>query len=47
MQRWRVPLGFACAVVFVLLAKPDKLSLAVGKRFAREPVFAAGIRVMH
>jgi protein-S-isoprenylcysteine O-methyltransferase Ste14 len=25
-----VPLGFACAVVFILLAKPDKLSLAVG-----------------
>src|SRR5437660_8101724 len=30
MQRWRVPLGFACAFVFILLAKPDKLSLAVG-----------------
>ena len=30
MQRWRVPLGFVCAVVFVLLAKPNRLSLAVG-----------------
>ncbi|HST52286.1 MAG TPA: hypothetical protein VLJ61_09790 [Pyrinomonadaceae bacterium] len=30
MQRWRVPLGFACAFVFVLLAKPDARSLAVG-----------------
>jgi protein-S-isoprenylcysteine O-methyltransferase Ste14 len=25
-----VPLGFACAVVFVLLARPNRLSLAVG-----------------
>jgi len=30
VQRWRVPLGFVCAVVFVLLAKPNRLSLAVG-----------------
>lgn len=30
VQRWRVPLGFACAVVFILLARPDRLSLAVG-----------------
>ena len=30
MQRWRVPLGFACAVVFILLARPDRISLAVG-----------------
>ena len=30
MQRWRVPLGFVCAVVFILLAKPTVRSLAVG-----------------
>jgi hypothetical protein len=30
VQRWRVPLGFACAAVFILLAKPDARSLAVG-----------------
>jgi protein-S-isoprenylcysteine O-methyltransferase Ste14 len=30
VQRWRVPLGFACAVVFVLLARPNRISLAVG-----------------
>ena len=30
VQRWRVPLGFVCAVVFILLAKPTVRSLAVG-----------------
>ena len=30
VQRWRVPLGFACAAVFIVLARPDKRSLAVG-----------------
>lgn len=30
VQRWRVPLGFACAAVFIILAKPDARSLAVG-----------------
>ncbi len=30
MQRWRVPLGFACAGVFMVLARPDRRSLAVG-----------------
>jgi protein-S-isoprenylcysteine O-methyltransferase Ste14 len=30
MQRWRVPLGFVCAGLFIVLAKPDRRSLAVG-----------------
>jgi protein-S-isoprenylcysteine O-methyltransferase Ste14 len=30
VQRWRVPLGFACAAVFIILAKPNARSLAVG-----------------
>jgi protein-S-isoprenylcysteine O-methyltransferase Ste14 len=30
VQRWRVPLGFLCAGVFLLLAKPRALTLAVG-----------------
>ena len=30
MQRWRVPLGFVCAAVFIVLARPDRRSLAVG-----------------
>ncbi|HEX7955634.1 MAG TPA: hypothetical protein VF508_01750 [Pyrinomonadaceae bacterium] len=34
VQRWRVPLGFACAAVFVVLARPDRRSLAVGGALA-------------
>jgi len=30
VQRWRVPLGFACAAVFILLAKPAFATLAAG-----------------
>ena len=30
IQRWRVPLGFVCAALFVLLARPTKLTLIVG-----------------
>jgi protein-S-isoprenylcysteine O-methyltransferase Ste14 len=30
VQRWRVPLGFLCAIVFLLLAEPRALTLAVG-----------------
>ncbi|MCA1592288.1 MAG: isoprenylcysteine carboxylmethyltransferase family protein [Acidobacteria bacterium] len=30
MQRWRVPLGFACALVLILLAQPRPLTLAAG-----------------
>jgi protein-S-isoprenylcysteine O-methyltransferase Ste14 len=30
MQRWRVPLGFLAAAVFILLAKPSPLTLAIG-----------------
>jgi protein-S-isoprenylcysteine O-methyltransferase Ste14 len=30
VQRWRVPLGFVCAGLFIILAKPDRRSLAVG-----------------
>ncbi|MDT7542738.1 MAG: hypothetical protein QOE33_2642 [Acidobacteriota bacterium] len=34
MQRWRVPLGFICAGVFLLLAAPRALTLAVGGAIA-------------
>ena len=30
MQRWRVPLGFLCAALFLLLARPRPLTLLVG-----------------
>ncbi|MFS8084790.1 MAG: methyltransferase family protein [Acidobacteriota bacterium] len=30
MQRWRVPLGFACAALFFLVARPRPLTLIVG-----------------
>jgi protein-S-isoprenylcysteine O-methyltransferase Ste14 len=30
MQRWRVPLGFVCAALFILLAEPRPLTLAIG-----------------
>lgn len=30
VQRWRVPLGFLCAAVFVVLAAPSAKTLAVG-----------------
>lgn len=30
IQRWRVPLGFACAGIFMFLAKPRPATLAVG-----------------
>ena len=30
IQRWRVPLGFVCAALFILLAKPTPLTLTAG-----------------
>ncbi len=30
IQRWRVPLGFLCAALFILLARPRPLTLAAG-----------------
>ncbi len=30
IQRWRVPLGFACAALFVVLARPTRATLIVG-----------------
>ena len=30
MQRWRVPLGFLCGVLFILLARPRPSTLAIG-----------------
>lgn len=30
IQRWRVPLGFLCAAVFLLLAKPTRTALIAG-----------------
>lgn len=30
MQRWRVPFGFACAVLFLVLGRPRPLTLLIG-----------------
>src|ERR1044072_4025438 len=30
IQRWRVPLGFLCAAVFLILAKPTRTALLAG-----------------
>lgn len=30
MQRWRVPLGFACAALFFVFARPQTMTLIVG-----------------
>lgn len=30
VQRWRVPLGFACGALFIIFARPRPLSLAIG-----------------
>jgi protein-S-isoprenylcysteine O-methyltransferase Ste14 len=30
VQRWRVPLGFVCGAVFLILARPRPLTLAIG-----------------
>jgi protein-S-isoprenylcysteine O-methyltransferase Ste14 len=30
IQRWRVPLGFLCAIVFFILAKPTPMALTIG-----------------
>ena len=30
IQRWRVPLGFLCAALFILFARPRPLTLALG-----------------
>jgi protein-S-isoprenylcysteine O-methyltransferase Ste14 len=34
MQRWRVPLGFVCAAIFLLLSRPRPLTLAIGAAIA-------------
>jgi protein-S-isoprenylcysteine O-methyltransferase Ste14 len=34
IQRWRVPLGFFCAAIFLLLARPRPITLAVGGAIA-------------
>jgi protein-S-isoprenylcysteine O-methyltransferase Ste14 len=34
MQRWRVPLGFACAVIFLYFATPSVTTLTVGAAVA-------------
>ena len=34
MQRWRVPLGFACAALFLFFARPSNWSLAIGAAVA-------------
>src|SRR5580765_5351781 len=41
MQRWRVPLGFACAALFLLLAQPRAWTLASGGAVA---VFGLALR---
>src|SRR5258706_9323513 len=39
MQRWRVPLGFLCAAIFLLLSKPRPLTLALGGALALPGLF--------
>jgi protein-S-isoprenylcysteine O-methyltransferase Ste14 len=34
MQRWRVPLGFVCAALFLVLARPRPLTLVIGAAVA-------------
>jgi len=34
IQRWRVPLGFLCAALFILFARPRPITLAVGAPFS-------------
>src|SRR2546423_101154 len=34
MQRWRVPLGFLCAVIFLIFSRPRPLTLAMGAAIA-------------
>ncbi|HKP72924.1 MAG TPA: hypothetical protein VJT82_08305 [Pyrinomonadaceae bacterium] len=34
VQRWRVPLGFLCAAIFIVLARPRPLTLALGGALA-------------
>jgi protein-S-isoprenylcysteine O-methyltransferase Ste14 len=34
VQRWRVPLGFACGVLFIVLARPRPLTLMIGGAIA-------------
>jgi protein-S-isoprenylcysteine O-methyltransferase Ste14 len=41
MQRWRVPLGFLCGALFMLLARPRPLTLALGGAVA---VLGLGLR---
>ena len=41
MQRWRVPLGFLCGLVFIVLARPRPLTLAIGGMIA---VLGVGLR---
>lgn len=41
IQRWRVPLGFVCAALFVLLARPQPVTLAVGIIVS---IFGLGLR---
>ena len=39
MQRWRVPLGFFCAAIFLLLSKPRPLTLVLGGTIALPGLF--------
>src|SRR5262245_28228432 len=41
IQRWRVPLGFLCAAIFLVLAKPTPKALLIG---AVVSLFGLGIR---
>jgi protein-S-isoprenylcysteine O-methyltransferase Ste14 len=34
MQRWRVPLGFVCAALFLVFSRPRPLTLAIGGAIA-------------
>jgi protein-S-isoprenylcysteine O-methyltransferase Ste14 len=39
MQRWRVPLGFACAIIFLYFATPTDATLVVGAAVALPGLF--------
>lgn len=30
IQRWRVPLGFLCAIIFIIFARPNAVTLTIG-----------------
>ena len=46
MQRWRVPLGFACAIIFLYFATPTVTTLMVGAAVAIAGVWRIVVRTL-